>query len=300
MTIPKINLVGYKFGKLTVIKQAEDKIDSENKHRTMWWCNCECGTKNVLASDKSLKDGKKRSCGCLRKHMNLEDLTGQKFGRLTVDKLYEDNTDKVTKWICHCDCGNKNIIVRAGDLKNGTTKSCGCIRKEVTSKRTKRFNTYDLSGDYGIGYTTDGKEFYFDLEDYDLIKNYCWYIRDNGYVINKSNGITTHMHRLVMGIQGKEDNIFVDHISNQDKNDNRKRNLRLVTHSENMQNVGIRNNNTSGCTGVNYDKKRRKWRSRICCNKTKYELGLFDEYEDAVKARKEAEIKYFGEHRHIE
>ena len=34
----------------------------------------------------------------------------------------------------------------------------------------KKYNTYDLSGEYGIGYSNSGKEFYFDLDDYDLIK----------------------------------------------------------------------------------------------------------------------------------
>ena len=43
--------------------------------------------------------------------------------------------------------------------------------KELFSKTNK----YDLSGEYGIGYDSNGQKFYFDLEDYDKIKNYCWY-----------------------------------------------------------------------------------------------------------------------------
>ena len=46
----------------------------------------------------------------------------------------------------------------------------------------KKYNTYDLTGEYGIGYTSKDEEFYFDLEDYDKIKDYCWRITMQGYV----------------------------------------------------------------------------------------------------------------------
>ena len=57
----------------------------------------------------------------------------------------------------------------------------------------------------------------------------------------------------------------------------------------------LRRNNTSGVKGVNFDKRLQQWRSRIGVNKKTIELGYFDKFEDAVKARKEAEEKYFGE-----
>ena len=70
----------------------------------------------------------------------LIDLTGKKFGRLTVIKRIF-NQKKGTYWLCQCDCGNtKEVYGR--DLKNGTIKSCGCLRKEILSK-TK---TIDLTG----------------------------------------------------------------------------------------------------------------------------------------------------------
>lgn len=79
------------------------------------------------------------------------------------------------------------------------------------SKFTNR-NTYDLSRNYGIGFTSKGQEFYFDLEDYQLVLQYIWYIDNHGYVrtnINE-NGKRTYlfMHHLVMGIMEK--NILVD------------------------------------------------------------------------------------------
>ena len=106
------------------------------------------------------------------------DLTGQKFGRLTVIKRgenYVSSSGKTVKiqWLCNCDCGTENILVVGSQLKNGRTKSCGCISRELLISKNKdrrKYNTYDLSGEYGIGWTSNtNKEFYFDLEDYDKI-----------------------------------------------------------------------------------------------------------------------------------
>lgn len=71
----------------------------------------------------------------------LIDLTGQRFGRLTV--LYRD-TQKIggkAYWICQCDCG-KIISTMGVNLRKGVTKSCGCLSKEITSQR----RTIDLTG----------------------------------------------------------------------------------------------------------------------------------------------------------
>ena len=109
------------------------------------------------------------------------DLTGQQFGRLTVIERIEDyispKGQRKPQWLCHCCCGN-NVTVLGSNLTNGYTLSCGCLSKENSFKQgksAKKYNIYDLSGEYGIGYTLKGEEFYFDLEDYDKIKDYCWY-----------------------------------------------------------------------------------------------------------------------------
>ncbi len=61
----------------------------------------------------------------------LHDLTGQRFGRLTVVERAE-NKGKPTVWLCKCDCGNEKIV-RGSDLKNGHTQSCGCFHKEIVT-----------------------------------------------------------------------------------------------------------------------------------------------------------------------
>lgn len=226
------------------------------------------------------------------------DLTGQKFNKLTVIKRVEDyispNGHHYVQWLCKCDCG-KDVVVLSSNLKSGHTKSCGCYNIEMIVKRTKKYNTYDLSGEYGIGYTSNGDEFYFDLEDYDKIKDYCWCLNNDGYVVSypsNSKKIIT-MHRLIMGFP--ESYLSVDHKNGENtKNDNRKSNLRIATYSQNNMNKGIRNDNKSGITGVCWHKKDKKWAAEISVNKKRYRKK-FKNLEDAIKQRKEWEEMYFGE-----
>lgn len=171
------------------------------------------------------------------------------------------------------------------------------------SKLTNR-NIYDLSRDYGIGFTSKGQEFYFDLEDYQLVSQYIWYIDNHGYVrtnINE-NGKRTYlfMHHLVMGVMEK--NILVDHIHGYNTtNDNRKSNLRIATKSQNNINQKTRKDNSSGIKGVNKKIDRIKgkeyeyWYARIQVDNKRINLGRYKTFEEAVKARKDAEEKYFGE-----
>lgn len=69
----------------------------------------------------------------------LVDLTGKKFGRLTVTRRNGSDKRKRAMWLCKCGCGNK-ITVRGTDLTNGKTKSCGCLRKDFPN------NFHDLTG----------------------------------------------------------------------------------------------------------------------------------------------------------
>ena len=205
MTKPTVNLIGQRFGKWTVIKQAEDYIEPNGKHRTNWFCECDCGN-----------------------HGNVLD---------------------------------KN-------LKNGMSKSYGCIIKENAfqmGKQNKKSNIYDLSGEYGIGYTSKGEEFWFDLEDYDLIKDYCWHINDKGYVVsNGENQKIIKFHKLLY-----PNSEMVDHIRHKTF-DNRRNELRVVTRSQNNMNASIRNDNTSGYKGVAWDKSKNKWVAYINVNKQRY------------------------------
>ena len=70
----------------------------------------------------------------------MNDLTGRRFGRLTVIRRVEGYpTPRGLRdgWLCKCDCGNE-VVVSTGDLTRGRTRSCGCLRRETTSKNHAR------------------------------------------------------------------------------------------------------------------------------------------------------------------
>lgn len=228
------------------------------------------------------------------------DLNGKRFGRLTIIKRVENRIlpsgQKRSQWLCKCDCGNYATVL-GYMLTSGKTQSCGCLHDEAFAKARKKYNTYDLSGEYGVGYTTKGDEFYFDLEDYNKIKDYCWTIRNNGYVTAYCPTTMNHilLHRLIMDCDNN--NLYIDHIhGNKTKNDNRKSNLRIATPSQNMMNKPLLKNNTSGVTGVSWNKRKAEWESYITIDDKRKGLGYFSNFDDAVAARKAAEEKYFGEY----
>lgn len=234
----------------------------------------------------------------------VTDLTGQKFTRLTVIQRADDyispNGKHLIRWLCECDCEqHSKIIVNAHCLKSGHTQSCGCLQKDRTSgankqnKYSKKYNKYNLSQNYGIGYTSNThKKFYFDLEDYDMIKDYTWSEGKEGYIVAKfANGCEYKLHRLIMNCS---DDMIVDHI-NHNLSDNRKTNLRICTFSQNNMNRKLSKNNTSGTTGVYQSKKTNKWIAKITINHRTIYLGSYDDLNEAIQTRKQAQDKYFGE-----
>lgn len=126
----------------------------------------------------------------------------------------------------------------------------------------------------------------------DLIIKYKWCLTADGYVMSYKDKSYLYLHRLLTNAVKGE---YVDHI-NHDILDNRINNLRKCTNSQNLQNhTKLASNNTSGVTGVYWIKSKNKWRSEIAVNKQKFHLGYYINLQDAIKAREEAEDKYFGE-----
>lgn len=235
-----------------------------------------------------------------------KNLLNQRFGRLTVvsrniekqHRHFEATNQSVAFWNCLCDCGNQ-ITVRASNLLNKTnpTLSCGCLKNEkIHMQKNTKTNVWAFEGNTAIGYTHKNEKFYIDKEDYEKAKNYCWRIDINaGYVIANSRDGSNRivwLHRIVMGVD--DETIYVDH-RNWDKTDNRKTNLRLATKSENNMNIKRKTNNTSGYTGVTFNKRSGKYIARISINGNRIYLGTFDDFISAVNARHNAEIKYHKE-----
>lgn len=236
------------------------------------------------------------------------DMTGWKMwehgvpnSRWTVIKQVEDYINSSNKhfaqYLCECSCKEHNLcIVTADNLKRGRSKSCGCWDKEVASKTltmlNKKYNEYDLSGEYGVGYLEHGEKFYFDLEDYELIKEHRWNMR-NGYIVADIDGTKVSLHRLVMGVTDSD--LKVDHIQH-NKTDNRKSQLRIVDNSQNSMNRRRAINNTSGITGVRFNTQNNKWQAYIGIDGELIHLGYFDDASRAIDVRNKAEEKYFGEY----
>ena len=117
-----------------------------------------------------------------------------------------------------------------------------------------------------------------------------WHIAgpNKGYVIN---GKYRQLHRFIMN---PPEGMQVDHI-NGNTYDNRKCNLRIVTPQQNTMNTKLRYNN-SGAKGIYYDEKYNNYKAKIGFDNKLIHLGTFDTLEEAIKVRKEAEAKYFGEY----
>lgn len=168
------DIIGNKYNHLEVIKRGEDYIAPSGKRLKRWLCLCDCQLESPKEEQKlnlvyqsHLLNNKVKSCGCnkYRIHPNYKDWTGHKFGKLTVEGRVEKPSHMKNQgvyWECKCSCGNKTIMISA-EIKRERMLSCGkCSRNE-----------FELFDNYGIGTTTKGDVFYFDIEDFEKIKNYA-------------------------------------------------------------------------------------------------------------------------------
>ena len=113
------DLRGQRFGSLTAI----DSTRLRSGTSVVWRCKCDCGNE-VLVSAGNLVGGRVKSCGCICKFVNL---TGHRFGKLTVVEPTDQRRYRSVVWRCKCDCGNEKLVA-SSSLLSGDTKSCGCLR----------------------------------------------------------------------------------------------------------------------------------------------------------------------------
>lgn len=297
-----IDMTGWKMwehgvpdSQLFVINRAQ-----KNSKQAFWNCKCTCG-KECCVIGTRLRNGNTKSCGCARHTVNqdkLIDMTGwvmKEHGvldsRITVicrDCQKQSGKQKRRFWKCLCECGN--IFTAQGwSIKNGQTKSCGCYAKEQTSASHKKYNRYEFLEKYCIIYANNtGSPFIFDKEDYEKVKNYSWHER-HGYLCSGINGKIIAFHDFIFPNRG---NNKIDH-KDTNRKDNRKSNLRIANNVQNAQNKGYSSKNTSGFIGVY--KVKNGWMASIGVDYKSIYLGAFKEKEDAICARLQGEIQYFGE-----
>jgi hypothetical protein len=218
-----------------------------------------------------------------------EDVTGEKFGRLeAIRRVPRKNDSKRFDWECKCDCGNTSRV-KLSDLKRGKVLSCGCLNRENTFKRNKKYNAVTIkNGVVEVTLFNSDSVMLCDEEEWDKYKNTCWRVNRYGYAVGTVDGkLNIPFHKLVLNSNDK----YIDHI-NRNKLDNRKCNLRIATAQMNAINQGCSSRNTSGVKGVYLNKRTQKWVASIAINKKTIHLGTFETIENAIRARKEAENKY--------
>lgn len=197
-------------------------------------------------------------------------------------------------------CG-REFSVRGENLVTGNTKGCGCDRNyKISTKRHENgLNKYEYSNEMHcwVGYANNtGNPFYIDDNDYETVSRYSWYETSYGYLMTRLS-VTEQifMHRLIMfGLDSKNNGIYIDHI-NRERRDNRKINLRACTIQENTWNKASETNTKSGVRGVSWYEPGNKWRAYIGIDSRTISLGYYNDLDEAIKARKEAEKKYWGE-----
>lgn len=206
----------------------------------------------------------------MKQTSKLKDLTNMKFGRLTVAKRAGNNKSNRTCWLCKCDCGNE-IIVEGRSLISGNTQSCGCLRKEKPTNQFKK----NLIGKK-FGKLTVLKETGKKHECYKyLCKCDCGNIKE----------VTSHS--LISG-ETQSCGCLIKEAARQNGCIDKYSNTRISCLSSKLSKL-----NKSGFKGVCWSKRSKKWYANIGFRKKHICLGYFDKKEDAIKARKEAEEKYF-------
>lgn len=219
------------------------------------------------------------------------NLTGQKFGRLTALYIVPNNNYH-TRWHCVCDCGRTKDVLQQ-NLCNGHVRSCGCLLVEVNREKLSQINA---SMDRESHNETDSRLYHIWIG----IKARCFNPANTSYPNYGGRGISVCNEWKTSYLafkqwaenNGYSDLLTIDRI---DVNGNYSPdNCRWVSMSVQEFNKRTSMQNTSGITGVSFNKKQNRWVAYITKDHIQHHLGTFASYNDAINARKEAEIKFFG------
>lgn len=245
--------------------------------------------------------------------------------RETRSPAMKDST--ITFGYCQCGCGEKTNLARQNSTKKGWVKGSPLFfinghsnRGPATPRKGSPIKEWfsdslnrEMSAEQGESLfsipLTKGMKTIVDKQDYSELSQWNWqtfgrpekspYSARTVYVLNNKQRsgyklITVFLHRQILRLPvGSE--LEGDHV-NGDPLDNRRSNLRIVSHRENSMNQKRYRTNTSGCSGVTFHKRNGKWNSSITVNYKKLFLGAFQDFESAVMAREQAEDKYYGDY----
>lgn len=217
------------------------------------------------------------------------DRVGQVFDRLTVVKFHSSDGKRV-RWECKCICGNTSFVI-ADNLTSGVTKSCGCLKRELTIERKTKHGNYS-------------KPFY---RRYVAMVNRCNNPDNASYYKYGGRGIKVCDRWLEPDGKGflnfledmmpkAETGVELDRIDN--NGDYEPSNCRWVTTQQNSFNTRDRGG-TSKYKGVSWSTKRKKWVAQITVDGVTKNLGGFVEEKEAALAYNKAAKRLFGEYANL-
>ena len=212
-----------------------------------------------------------------------EDFVGKRFGRLVVIDLVKSKNEKRQKALCRCDCGKEKLF-SISNLKKGDSQSCGCLQKERT------FQANRLHGATGTKLHNEWRQ----------MKARCYIRSSSNYSYYGGRGIKVCNEWLKSFDDfrnwalknGYNENLTLDRIDvNKDYSPD---NCRWVSMTIQSQNRRPRSTCKTGVSGVMKRNDENVYRVTIGVNGKRINIGQFSDFSEAVQARKEAELKYWG------
>lgn len=216
----------------------------------------------------------------------VKDISGNAYNNLVVKRLVGKDKWGQSLWECECQCDNHTLVtVRAGDLKSGRVKSCGCLtivhakEQAQLNKNPNVFKTSKKDSSITRMYDNKGNFTLVDTEDVEKLKKYCWYKHTNGYWVSYSPFMS--LHRFVMDFPK---NMVVDHI-HFNKDDHRKSELRVCSQGDNNRNNRARRTKIDNDLPVGVTRtKSGRFKSFIMLKGKAYQK-TFDTVEECVSFR---------------
>lgn len=268
--------IGDRFGDFEIIKPLDPALTGSGNKMSQWLLGCvKCGEdKSVLSSNLRRFKGSCKICAMLPE--------GHKFGRWTLvsqTTYTTPSTGQVKRaWVCRCECGTLRTIAE-GSLRFGSTESCGCLSSELKTTHgasgTRELNIYlkmllrcsEKAGDFERPYYYDKGIRVCDrwLEGFESFFEDMGVCPEN-YSIERLDSNKGY---------SKENCIWADDFTQ-------------------ASNRGKFSNNTSGKTGVQWEKSSEKWRVHLHYRGVLYSGGRFADFDEACEKRRQLELDIIG------
>lgn len=218
--------------------------------------------------------------------MKLIDLTGQKIGRLTVIERSENNKHGQTTYFCKCDCGETKVVC-GHSLRKGTTQSCGCLNVEVVKKMRTKHGYAPWNGKKPAIYTIwKGMRQRCNNPNHPKYKDY------GGRGIKVCDRWQNSFEAFLEDM-GERPSLKHSIDRKDVDGDYEPSNCRWALPDTQARNVRVSKKNISGKSGVLWNKDHSKWRVSIPIKGKNKHIGYFDDINEAIHAREQAEIKYW-------